>query len=266
MRWFEQFLSEDEIVVRDKFNRRRLISQRKWVVSFCAIALLFKADQVSLLDTFGPLDLSLLTDDHVSITMFAATSFVFFYCLLQVPAFVSNYDEYIRETFSRLRVADLRDEADTISNLGRERQQIDADMLLAEERDNELQKLRHEYFELSAGSKAAIEQIAGRERLATKLGIDASDDLNSALKKAELELRARKESLYNSKLSAESQLNEAIAKLQETTSSREQKLSLFWKTELLTDLTRIIPTAIFGLIAVYCSARAAVGWVLSVIN
>ncbi len=246
MRWFEQFLSEDEIVVRDKFNRRRLISQRKWVVAICSVGLLFDSEKISLLETYGPFNLELLTDDNIALACFAGTSFITLYCLLQLPTFLLNYNDYIRESFSRLRTAEISDEAATVTELRDERQRVRNEIETVEARLGKLSELAPLQRETVGDVRGSLSRQSVLEKTAELLDTAITSDLSEKLSREIASDNDQLSALMDSYIGVEKQLEEALSKLGETSIYRQRKLVMFRLTEVATDLTRIIPTLAFG--------------------
>ena len=129
MNWLDELFSTDRVVLRDRYNRSRVLVQRKWAVFFFFSAYFLEIGFIVIWGKIGPIDFTKMPEQWVSNGLYTGSILVAVYSLIQLPTFLMNYRAYTKESFSELRSREVKASQSTLQNLrselASERQQME---------------------------------------------------------------------------------------------------------------------------------------------
>lgn len=238
---------EDELLIRDRYNRKRLIVQRKWVLAFYFLAYLLISDRLNLDRTIGPIDFSNFTDEALANVFLLANFLIFLFSLIQLPSFAANYPDYLRDTFATMRANESIEDRDTQEKLRQEH----TDTL------NRIEDLETKQLELTSAQSEYIHVIGEHEPLdidheqkaraiAEKFGLEYRPTMLQTIFREQRSLERETQRLIESAHKIQENIQYLNERMEVGLSERTKRFRIYAGTEILTDMTRILPTIIFS--------------------
>lgn len=259
MSWIERFLKEDELVVRDRYNRKRLIAQRKWIILFYSIAYVFLTDRLNLSKQIGPFDLTNFSDESLISAFLIANLLIFIYSIIQLPSFVLNYPSYLRDSFANLRANENIEDRETIEKLRTEQRETEHRRHEVRNRIEELTEAEHTYQDLvGSNPPQRDEELATARSIAEQFGFDYKPTLLQSIRR---ELRTSDQQFFQLEENLE-RIRKDIFSLEEKLESglndRSKRFRVYVGTEILTDLTRVLPILLLGVASIVTLQKLSV--------
>ncbi|MBG67513.1 hypothetical protein [Hyphomonas sp. KY3] len=256
MSWLEKITDSERFEVRDRYNRNRLISQRKWIVLFYFSAYVLLSDKLNMQKEIGPLNFSNLTDEYIALAFLIANALIFAYSIIQIPSFLSNYPAYLRDTFANIRANEGIEDRETMDKLNTEAAE-------SEKRAHELEIRQEDFanayqaYQDEFGDRDLLDEDDERRArtIAENYGVPYKPHF---LQSIERELRSIGRVRYQVSESLDRVYSD-IASLNENIerglSQRSENFKMYAITEVLTDTTRVLPTIVFGIMTIVLWAQ-----------
>lgn len=242
MEWLERLFS-DTVEVADKFNRKRLINQRKWALLFYVVGLTVELRFVRVNGEFLVFNFSTMDPTFLSNSAYLAGFIVGVFSCIQFPAFVANYNQYINYAFMHHRHAERNKLAEKIDELEVQRSNLEEEYRST---SSSFYRIEQVFEELAASDGNSPTQQQIYAEFSREFGIANSENITESLRRRQNDLRYSQSNQAAKIRNVEDLTAEARDELVWFDSRLSGEKVVFRMTEIATDFTRVAPVFVLS--------------------